>query len=330
MFIINTNFFTFDGKVTNQERRIAAGKDSENLKFVFTETLGFKMIGEQPLFDVRLHEFDKREQNMSWVERPFWEHLKKEENCDCITCKLRQSEGDFKNCECFVLAISSHGTRELLDGYMEQRIMLSDTYLLPLRRIIDVLSDASCPSLKGVPRVILLDVCRTDQDFPNGREDLKVDKGQVLTVQRQAEQLGSLTLQDTSDSARANRPEDKVDVEYVFQYPEITVQELPENFIIVFPSYINKQSYHDKDEGSWMIAELKNAIENHNLEAKKEIDLLQLLTEVSRRVANREGQRGQKQAFTVYHRLLEPVRLTKYHVPQQEPVPALVTTGSSA
>jgi hypothetical protein len=89
------------------------------------------------------------------------------ENCGaCLRCKIRSK--DHSESRCFFLAMSSHG-REIT----ETEVMFSDEESVKLTEIFDALSDKNCPSLKGIPRIILILACRGNFKDP-GNDDLQV------------------------------------------------------------------------------------------------------------------------------------------------------------
>lgn len=128
--------------------RSAAREDIGNLQTVFTETLGLEWINK--------HRYSH--ESLSLTQ---WDHRKgkstdsSNDECDCLRCHIARL--DHSKSKCFVLAISSHG-RELT----ETEIFFSDGKSLRLTEVFEALNDKNCPSLKGKPRIIILQVCRSN------------------------------------------------------------------------------------------------------------------------------------------------------------------------
>jgi hypothetical protein len=158
--VVVNKHFQFAENVSNavMATRKAATEDDVNLQRVFKEILGFDLIYGRSFMNLEAHTFDG-----TW---PFFIHQKDEnvDKCICLCCNI--SNYNLTNLDCFLLVISSHGARFLGDNEMVQEIEFSDKNKVPLADIVEALSDSKCKNLKGVPRVIILDVCRSDPDFP--------------------------------------------------------------------------------------------------------------------------------------------------------------------
>ena len=70
----------------------------------------------------------------------------------CLKCHIKSL--DYSDCEYVLFAISSHGReiKELEIEFIDGMVSLSD--------FLDAFSDANCPTLKGIPRLLILEACR--------------------------------------------------------------------------------------------------------------------------------------------------------------------------
>ena len=147
VFIVNIDKRGNNGDFKFEERKGA--REDLNIQSVFLQ-LGFEWINETPHWHESLP-----------LER--WDHRFKEENVReppdqcCLCCRIQAQ--DHSNSKCFVLVISSHG-RELTGR--ETEIIFSDGRSVRLTEILEVLNDENCPSLRGKPRLIILQACRSN------------------------------------------------------------------------------------------------------------------------------------------------------------------------
>ena len=156
VIITNKEFPAIDlpNKASEYPTRYGAGVDNDNLRFIFCTKLKFQLLENKTFMDV----------NQTPSKRlPFWIHDKPITNkadCKCLSCKIQTT--DHSGTDCFVLAISTHGVQK--KG--EQEIWFSDDFAardrLKLTDIIQTLNDDNCETLKGKPRIIILNMCRSN------------------------------------------------------------------------------------------------------------------------------------------------------------------------
>lgn len=106
--------------------------------------------------------FEWKNQSAAWhlnLSADKWDHRIREPKGNenraecCLRCHIQSL--DYSDSEYFLLAISSHG-REI----RETEIIFSDCKCVCLSEIYEALSDVNCPTLKGKPKILVLQVCR--------------------------------------------------------------------------------------------------------------------------------------------------------------------------
>jgi hypothetical protein len=132
------------------KERKGASNDSDFIQASFCNKLGFKWLNQSQSRDLK---------KSQWIHSG-----KSTKECDCLTCKIQKT--DHSKSESFLLVISTHGREE--EG--QQLIRFSDGKKIYLADVIDTLSDDKCPSLVGIPRIVVLQVCRTNNELPEGKD----------------------------------------------------------------------------------------------------------------------------------------------------------------
>lgn len=304
--------------------------DDTNLQFIFNTKLNFELLDNRTYKNVARHCCDK-----TFPE--FWIHddMPPSDQCGCLCCKIQNT--DHSKSECFVLAISTHGL--LVDG--NQEICFSDDMFgnwTRLSEIIDVLNDDNCKTLKGKPRIILLQLCRSDPDVPKDKQDaVWHDKGHSLdetkpdetrfkelrvsdknngtggnfetnTNNKKEEEFSKFgNTKEIEDAFKVAEIEPVINEEYLYGMEEALLN-LPKNFLVIFPTVAGKRAMHNLTHGSWLIQELRNVVENYDFKENPEMNFLSVLTKAVGRVAReQEGRRGEKNAVCIVHRLLQPL-----------------------
>ena len=166
------------------------------------------------------------------------------------------AEKNYKKCDCFILAILTHGEKGgMLHG--------TDDVLINITEIANLYTGQNCPSLAGKPKLFFIQACRGGE----------FDKPVKVVEQT-----------DSPNLARKTLGEDKtVGVETL----------LPDqsDFLLSFSTVEGYVSWRNSSFGSWYV---KALVEVFNEESHKE-HLLDMLTEVNRRVALSQSQSGYKQ-----------------------------------
>lgn len=88
-----------------------------------------------------------------------------------IIYELKQvAKEDHSNNDCLLIAFMTHGTGEALASYNRD---------FELESVIDIFSDARCPTLKGKPRIFLIQSCRGDKEPKEINETLHYENNCV-------------------------------------------------------------------------------------------------------------------------------------------------------
>lgn len=407
LIVTNTNFDSVPYRQGENLTRKGATQDKNNLCLVFQDKLRFQLLGGKVFEDLDKYEYS---------ESPFWIHEDGQvisSECKCLTCLIQGT--DFTGSQCFVVAISTHGARSGVSR--QQEIYLSDypdAHPLTLAELIDALSDEKCRSLSGIPRVIILTVCRADTSiaidlqWDHGVEvnvdpslghirqhvvpmPARTDSGPTFVEDSSSQagvesEMSTIALDDKStnspgldisqndqiagdsppkrkretsesEAPNLNQTDESTEVtphgharnyrtaeesnqeieatddtgepvniptgpiqvggtenvsdeeiqRQQMYIPDRNLQNLPENFLVVFGTYLGKRSVHNLKTGSWIIEEMANVVKENDFSKEPEINFLSLLTKLSGKVAARESAKGYKTAVTVYHRLTKPL-----------------------
>ena len=128
------------------------------------------------------------------------------------------SERDFSKNDCLFFVILSHGNQEGILGVNEQPVSLAT--------ITDMFTADKCPSLKGKPKVFIVQACRGDRD----------DRGAVVS--------------DASPGPAPGAAQQSLPVEG--------------DFLVCYASPIGYTSYRDVEAGSWYIQELVKIFKDYS------------------------------------------------------------------
>ncbi|XP_052802600.1 uncharacterized protein LOC128233093 [Mya arenaria] len=287
------NYGTDDNTCSNNFKfRENCAKDLDNVQSVFIKSLRFDWLNE-----------DKLNRNLFIND---WDHTKntasgKRENCGkCLKCLIINK--DFSNYKYLVLAISSHGLSRKGEQYVH---FLSSTEptMLSLSEVLATLSDTQCPTLKGKPRIVIVQACRTDSEFPTFAEDRGVvfyteqHKGEKCAIGDVFQRFEHLTIRPV-DESNAGLMEDAatpttrqgnaepITVLVPADETDETKMKVPKNFLVIYPTAPYRNSKRNENEGSWFEFHLKEVVDEYK--HPTELDFLQILTETSRRVSKRE------------------------------------------
>ncbi|XP_055587289.1 caspase-1-like [Uranotaenia lowii] len=157
----------------------------------------------------------------------------------------------------------------LTHGETGDRLMARDTSY-PLYRIIEHYTPSALPSMAGKPKLFIVQACRGGY----------LDSGRIFLENR--------SLMDSMDS-----------VGNTFTYPEYA------DFLIVMSSHLGHVSFINK-EGSWLIQEFCNVVDNCRVDQDSIYDILtKTNAAVSKRVScNADGKLdGKKQVSSFYSTL---------------------------
>ncbi|XP_053389351.1 caspase-6-like [Mercenaria mercenaria] len=301
------------------KERKGGAKDADNLQRAFCTKLKFKWLNQGQGRDLKKSE---------WIHSA---EVAPPSNCDCITCKIQNT--NHENSECFLLVLSSHGGE--VKG--EQQIRFSDGGAVKLSEIINALSDEKCPSLKGKPRILILQACRSNPDRPEAERD---DSGYEVQVETGMRNMNIDDTETNSADENDTQPEtgnelgqgdqlknpNKTTAEADHEGTEVSssgeesdpdVEEdnsgqplcyISKNFLIVYPSAAGKRAKRNTSKGSWLIDELCKVIDEHDFQNNTEMNFLKLLTGAAGRVACKEAKPTKfMNAPCIVHRLIEPL-----------------------
>ncbi|XP_046376838.1 caspase-7-like isoform X3 [Haliotis rufescens] len=195
----------------------------------------------------------------------------------------RVSQEDHSECDCLAVAITSHGEKytqvdpRRYNVSVERDIILGSQGAVYTEELVEKFSDDNCPSLRGKPRIFLLQACR----------GVMLDPGVTVT--------------------------EDMDVVDAMTEPEYTISPAPcfKDFCIVYATPPGFYAFRRPTTGSWFVTGLRDVIENADLTKH---NLLQLMTKVINHVARQFESHspqldidGKKQSGCIYSMLTKDV-----------------------
>jgi len=165
---VNLNPVASEGSMETKFRFRKGGlKNYENMQMVFAKGFGFKQINAccNMNTDVLVNKYYHKAAKKG--VKPVTPH----DQC-CLKCLIKAH--DFSQTDCFLFCISTHGFQK--DGESFVKFLDGPNTRNPkvnVNNIIDLFSDANCPTLAGKPRILIFDACRSDKKFP-GNKDLSI------------------------------------------------------------------------------------------------------------------------------------------------------------
>ncbi|WAR30652.1 CASP2-like protein, partial [Mya arenaria] len=250
----------------------------------------------------------------------------------CLQCLIKST--DFTGSEAFVFAISSHGE----EVGNQPSIILSDGNKIYLSEIIDTLSDKNCPTLRNIPRILILQACRTNS---KAEEHTRDDRGVTtfVAVPHHGEEHAGMLREEISDGHNQRQAER----DFVREVEEFGFQCIydfvPRDFLVLFPAVAGKRSKRNTEEGSWMLADLSTTVTDM-ISKGIEMDFLDAATRVAQLVGDRatvaymknetgeylldalgnkivnEEESGLKTAVCLVHRLRKPLVFRQVVTPE--------------
>lgn len=165
--------------------------------------------------------------------------------------------------DCLLIVVMTHGEENTISCYdSEYRI----------EKLIKPFTDRYCPSLRGKPRIFLIQACRGKKTDAGG----VVKPKNLNTNQRYKLKKRQQDALDSNASRVQNKEQETI---FRFEFPPIG-----EDFLIVRSAMLGYVSFRNMDTGSWFIQELCN-----ELELNPDEDFLTLLTHVNWAVSERES-----------------------------------------
>lgn len=173
------------------------------------------------------------------------------------------ADRDHSLADCLVVAILSHGE----EGGM---IHGKDDVLVNIKELTNLFSGQECPSLAGKPKLFFIQACRGKEfDLP------------VVVKESTDYHSASPEEEETVDGAKKSLLPDQAD------------------FLLSFSTAEGYVSWRNSAYGSWYVKALVEAMHEH---AAKE-HLVDILTEVNRKVAENQSQTGFRQIPAVVNQL---------------------------
>lgn len=131
-----------------------------------------------------------------------------------------------------------------------------------MQTIWEPFTDENCPSLKGKPRIFFVTACQGEDK----------DEGYGVPLERSRRR----NMEEDTKPFRTKKymPFEGVKIDRNKIMPQ-------KDFLIVYSTFPGCLSYRDTIKGTWFIESLCNVLDNK----KHELDINQILTEVSRTVA---------------------------------------------
>lgn len=169
---------------------------------------------------------------------------------------------DHSKNDCIVIAVLSHGE-------LNKIFSRDDSYHISL--ITSFFTDENCPSLKGKPKVFLIQSCR------GGQTDFGYTMQYSSNQRLRRVDMGSYDHVDVTATGTMHVP---------FYEPEM-VHNPPNHpdFLIVRSTMPNYVSIRNTEKGSWFIQDLCTELNKYG----NELDMLTLLTYVNGEVTRRES-----------------------------------------
>ncbi|XP_031623109.1 caspase-1-like [Contarinia nasturtii] len=183
------------------------------------------------------------------------------------------AEMDHSDCDCFLIAVLTHGDSVPLVGRREQytTILTHDlvSYLhaydnkYPLQMLWEYFTDENCPTLASKPRIFFIAAC----------QGYDVDEGYGVPIENYRRRRPGGDIAIPFSSAKY-KPFDAVHIDKKKNLPQ-------KDFLVIFSTKLGFLSYRDTEHGTWYIQSLCKVLN----EKKHELHFLQILTLVNQSVA---------------------------------------------
>ncbi|KAL4239204.1 hypothetical protein ACF0H5_000021 [Mactra antiquata] len=205
-----------------------------------------KAIGSK--FGFRSMHYQMKEQNLTKPE--------------LLNVLLDAQRTDHSNCDCFLFMISTHGLEQknaLKGGQKDHALVCADEQLIFTSSIIEMFNDTNCPSLKGKPKIFLIQACRGEEldhghdvfvAFPKFED--KTCSGVTEPENRRFQPRESFDISDTrggKDSWRENQPRS-----YTAHEPQGFATRRPQFCVPTMPGATGGRDFinvHGSSSGSW-------------------------------------------------------------------------------
>lgn len=170
--------------------------------------------------------------------------------------------------DCIVVIILTHGNNEGLYARDE---------LYNINQVTSMFTDAACPSLKGKPKLFLIQACRGE----------KRDYGHKVNPNQYQNLRGNLESADTT-------PLGKMSFELM---PKDMIHNPPNHpdFLIVRSTVPEFVSFRNLENGSWFVQHLCDELDNYG----NMVDILTILTITNEKISRKETELNQKQILCI-------------------------------
>jgi len=189
-------------------------------------------------------------------------HMLYDANIFLIEQKLQElSSTNHSLCNCFAIAILSHGDEEYI---------YATDYKVQIKSIVDMFHPKHCPSLLGKPKIFLFQACRGNE------HEVGLDVANEVTD-------GAIREEVYGDR-----------VVYVDCGVNTTVP-AGADFIMCYSVAEGFYSHRDTRDGSWYIQDFKKAFDSmlfDKQEGSIRVDFIDILTRVNRTVSKRSVERS--------------------------------------
>uniref|UniRef100_A0A0B7BKL1 Caspase family p20 domain-containing protein n=2 Tax=Arion vulgaris TaxID=1028688 RepID=A0A0B7BKL1_9EUPU len=239
--------------------------------------------------------------------------LYNEKRAQLLESLKRVSNEDHSDCDCFVLAVSSHGDKNQYNGVQEDVIFTID-HPVKSKEIMTMFADKSCPSLAGKPKLFFIQACRgydTDsgvdvystkaskkQDLPSsclGNMDtidavrvIHFNNHAAMSIHHNKQQLipNHTSSKNTANSSllyETTGGRKVLQEQGVFMKPVIHPAPCYKDFLVMYSTPPGYYSFRRPDSGSWFVRCLSDVL----LNSDGNTNLMRELTRVTGMVADR-------------------------------------------
>lgn len=253
LLIINETFY-------RQAWRRGAHLDLENMQRVASK-LGLRFLNDKQM-------------NLSQSETLSW--LQKAQTMD------------HTDCDCFMFMISTHGLEQknpMKGSQLDHALVCADDRLIFTSTIMEMFSDANCPTLKGKPKIFIIQACRgTDVDHGS---DVKVipNKNKYHGRSRdKSAKSDNVSWAPEIDHTDAKGREDSF-VDDSVSDTEAPSLQCDADMLIVYAVPPGMLAWRNSSDGSWMIHYLHEVLAEYDMKSPK--NFLHVLTKVAAKMSRR-------------------------------------------
>ncbi|XP_053386794.1 caspase-3-like [Mercenaria mercenaria] len=200
---------------------------------------------------------------------------------------LKAQDTDHSTSDCFMFMISTHGLEQQnprKGGLVDHALVCADDQLIFTSTIIEMFSETNCPSLKGKPKIFIIQACRGTSVDHGSDMTISNHKGKPDSTVRDRKAKHDNPMHLQSDVSDTKGGQDS----WVMNTPrdiDTPCLKCDADMLVMYAIPPGMLAWRNTADGSWMIHYLYEILMAYDLKAPK--SFLNILTKVSARMALR-------------------------------------------